>query len=448
MSDKLKIDRGELFGDDIDRALATRRAALGASAPPPPPVSPLRRLLYANLFYLPAAAVIGALLTWMLLEPNIQDYPVVAGQVDLINEDPFNAEGYTSITIGHVEVYLDYDAIFEPGANGEPAIESLYDITVGDYIEVAGMEAEGGENQIIASFVRPSTAVRADEMGVRMPESGAYLFLLFPLTATLIAFFLLFAEGVASRNWSRAVPRILVGSLLAAVFSVLGLLPGGLIFMAVQGIVGDALATGIEGLNTVDFVLISASRSAAWAMVGVGLGLGMNLVRSTRMQLRNAVIGGALGGAFGGLFFDSIDRFFIASNFEDAAVSRLVGLLAVGLGVGIFMALVDRFARTAWLRVRTGPLAGKAFVLYRTPTTVGSSPDAHIYLFKDAEIDALHAQIHRIGSSHEVEDMGSRHGTKVADRAVRRRRLVSGDQIIVGNTILEFEERSKQTPAS
>jgi pSer/pThr/pTyr-binding forkhead associated (FHA) protein len=112
------------------------------------------------------------------------------------------------------------------------------------------------------------------------------------------------------------------------------------------------------------------------------------------------------------------------------------------------MALVDRFARTAWLRVRTGPLAGKAFVLYRTPTTVGSSPDAHIYLFKDAEIDALHAQIHRIGSSHEVEDMGSRHGTKVADREVRRRRLVSGDQIVVGNTILEFEERSKQSHAS
>ncbi len=448
MSEKLTIDRGELFGDDIDRALATRRAALGASAPPPPPVSWFRRLLYSNLFYLPAAAVIGAMLTWILLEPEIQDFPVVAGQVDLINEDPFNAEGYTSMTIGHIEVYVDFEAIFEPGADGEAAIESLYDISVGDYIEVAGYGDIAGENQVIAAYIRPISQERADELGIRMPGGGLYMFLLFPLTATLIALCVLFAEGVASRNWSRAVPRMLLGALLAAVFSVLGLIPGGLIFVMVQEWLGNALALGVEGLDTVDFMVLSASRSMAWAMVGAGLGLGMNLVRSTRVQLRNAVIGGALGGAFGGVYFDAIDRFFVHSNYADASMSRLVGLLAVGLGVGLFMALVDRFARTAWLRVRTGPLAGKAFVLYRTPTTIGSSPDAHIYLFKDAEIDALHAQIHRIGSSHEVEDMGSRHGTTVADRSVRRRRLVSGDQIVVGNTILEFEERSKQSPAS
>ncbi len=448
MSDKLKIDRDELFGDEIDRALATRRAALGSSAPPPPPVSTLRKILYSNLFYLPAAALIGALLTWMILEPEIQDYPVVAGQVELINEEPFNAEGYTSLTIGEVEVYVDFETLFEVGDDGQPAIESLYDIGVGDYLEVAGFGDASGANQVVASHIRPATEARAGEVGTRMPGSGMYLILLFPLTAALIAFCVLFAEGVASRNWSRAVPRMFLGTLLASIFSTLGLIPGGIVIMLVYAMLGDALAGGVAGLDTVDFLLVSASRSFAWALAGAGLGLGMNIVRSTRVQLRNALIGGALGGAFGGVFFDSIDLFFVNSQFEDAAVSRLVGLLAVGLGIGLFMALVDRFARTAWLRVRTGPLAGKAFVLYRTPTTIGSSPDAHIYLFKDAEIDAVHAQVHRIGSSHEVEDMGSRHGTKVADREVRRRRLVSGDQIIVGNTVLEFEERSKQSPAS
>ena len=99
MSDKLTIERDELFGDDIDRALATRRAALGSSAPPPPPISKFRRVLYSNLFYFPAAAFLGALLSWLILEPDLQDMPVVAGQVDLVNEEPFNAEGYTSFTI-------------------------------------------------------------------------------------------------------------------------------------------------------------------------------------------------------------------------------------------------------------------------------------------------------------------------------------------------------------
>jgi hypothetical protein len=31
---------------------------------------------------------------------------------------------------------------------------------------------------------------------------------------------------------------------------------------------------------------------------------------------------------------------------------------------------------------------------------------------------------------------------------VRRRRLVSGDQIVIGSTILDFEERQKRTPAA
>ena len=109
------------------------------------------------------------------------------------------------------------------------------------------------------------------------------------------------------------------------------------------------------------------------------------------------------------------------------------------------MALVDQLAREAWLRVRTGPLAGKSFVLYKTPTTVGSSPSADVYLFKDAAIDPDHIAIHRVGNRYEIEDLGTRSGTQVGGQAIRRQRLNSGDQITLGATVLEFEERAKQT---
>jgi hypothetical protein len=174
----------------------------------------------------------------------------------------------------------------------------------------------------------------------------------------------------------------------------------------------------------------------------------MHLVRATRAQLRNATIGGALGGALGGMFFDPIDRYVSSGMFDDGGLSRLVGLLAVGLSIGIFVALVERLARDAWLRVRTGPLAGKSFILYKTPTRLGSAPAADVYLFKDAEIDPAHASIHRVGTTYEVEDLGSRMGTQVNGTKVRRRRLVSGDQVVVGNTILDFEERQKRTPVA
>ena len=122
-------------------------------------------------------------------------------------------------------------------------------------------------------------------------------------------------------------------------------------------------------------------------------------------------------------------------------------MMAVGLCIGLFVALIERLARVAWVKVRTGPLAGKAFVLYKTPTTVGSSADCDIYLFKDAEIDPEHVRLHRVGSHFELEDMGSRAGTLIDNRNVRRRRLVSGDQITIGNTVLEFEERAKTNHA-
>jgi hypothetical protein len=170
-------------------------------------------------------------------------------------------------------------------------------------------------------------------------------------------------------------------------------------------------------------------------------------VRSTRAQLRNSVIGGALGGALGGLFFDPIDRFF-SNAFSGAGVSRLVGLLAVGLSIGLFVALVERLARDAWLRVRTGPLAGKSFILYKTPTIIGNAPESDVYLYKDAEIDPSHASIHRVGTVYEIEDMATRMGTSVGGNKIRRRRLASGDQIVIGSTILDFEERQKRTPVA
>ena len=174
----------------------------------------------------------------------------------------------------------------------------------------------------------------------------------------------------------------------------------------------------------------------------------MNIVRSTKTQLRNSVIGGAMGGAFGGLFFDPIDRWLKTSMFAGAETSRMVGLIAVGLAIGIFVALVERLGRDAWLRVRTGPLAGKSFILYKTPTIIGSSPKSTSISTRMPRSMPSTLSVHRVGTVYEIEDMNTRMGTSVGGNKVRRRRLVSGDQIIIGSTILDFEERQKRTPVA
>ncbi|HEU4731461.1 MAG TPA: FHA domain-containing protein [Kofleriaceae bacterium] len=444
---QIRIEREELFDPAVDKALARERRGRERIIADTPPVSPIRRLLLNSMIYLPVAAALGALITWWLLDPKINDRPIVSGEIMLVNADPFDGHpGIISLTIGPNEVLVDTAWVkLEKGTDGQPAFASADSLKIGDRIEVSGA-ADG--RRLHALAIRPTSDPKPRG---ELEEPSWPLFLLFPLTATLIAFGLLFAEGLTTRNWIRMIERTLLGSFLAALFATLAFFPAGLMILAarfVQSHLSEpSAAMTIKDFSAVSFLVFTAGRSAAWACIGAAAGLGMNLVRSTRTQLRNSVIGGALGGALGGLFFDPIDRFF-SSLFAGGGISRLVGLLAVGISIGIFVALVERLARDAWLRVRTGPLAGKSFILYKTPTIIGNSPDSDVYLYKDAEIDPSHAAIHRVGTTYEIEDMGTRMGTSVGGNKIRRRRLASGDQIVIGSTILDFEERQKRTPVA
>jgi hypothetical protein len=441
----IRIERGELFDPAVDKALARERVGRERVVADAPPVSPLRRLLLNSMFYLPLAAALGAFITWALLEPHISDQPIVGGEIVLVNTEPFDVRrGVIALTVGAHEVLVDPTIVrFERGAHSEPTLTSTDDLKTGARIEAVGVRYE---HRLFATVIRPTDnpASRGEVDPPWWP-----LALMFPMTAALIAFGLLLSEGLTTRNWIRMIERTLLGSFLATLFTLLAYLPAGLFIAARDAMMEHQKGViTIKDLGTVSFVLFAGFRSAAWACIGAAAGLGMNLVRSTRTQLRNSVIGGALGGALGGLFFDPIDRWFSSSVFVGGATSRCVGTLAVGLSIGIFVALVERLGRDAWLRVRTGPLAGKSFILYKTPSILGSSPQSDVYLYKDADIDPSHVAVHRVGTIYEIEDLGTRMGTSVGGSQIRRRRLVSGDQIIIGSTILDFEERQKRTPAA
>ena len=284
---------------------------------------------------------------------------------------------------------------------------------------------------------------------VENPTTGTALLLLFPLTSFLIVLFIFLADGIASRRWLGNIARWLLGLGFTLLFSVLAfvlhfifLVLLGLLMLAMNLQAGQTLKTSVE-ISPALLIMVMAYRSCAWVASGVALGLGMNLRRATAAQRWASVIGGAVGGALGGLFFDPVDRFILRGTL-DAGLSRFVGLCAVGLCVGIFVALGERLGRQGWLRVRTGPLAGKSFILYRNPTTVGSSPHADIYLFKDTGIAPLHAAIRHGGGGYEIESLQDERDTLLNSRDVRKYRLTSGDQITVGATVMEFEERAKR----
>ena len=449
--DRIRISREETAEPKVDQVLAHQRAILQRlEIPEARDVSPLRRVLLSSMFYLPLAGLLGALITWALLEPHLFDRPCVGGQVVLVNSEPFDLlkEKGVTITVGAVEViFLPGKSKLERGAAGQDAFESIDDVSAGTTVEVVGEKL--GPKRMVALAIRPATEEQARETGQQQLDASQILFLaLFPVTAGMIVMFLTLFEGLSTRNWWRMAQRTSLATLLGVVFACLAYIPASL-FMAVPTYLIQTEGTGqlgtVHDISTMGIIAHIVGRSGAWACIATAMGLGMNLVRSNRLQLRNSVFGGMLGGAMGGMFFDPIDRFIQpATFFSESDLSRLVGLLAVGLCVGIFMALVERMGREAWIRVCTGPLAGKSFILYRSPTTIGSSPQADIYLFKDPEIDPSHLAIHKVGTSYEAEDLNTRHGTIVSGEALRRRPLASGDQICLGGTILQFEERASR----
>lgn len=91
------------------------------------------------------------------------------------------------------------------------------------------------------------------------------------------------------------------------------------------------------------------------------------------------------------------------------------------------------------LVVLRGPQAGMRVPLQRERLTVGRSFQTDVIL-TDERISRLHAEIWppHLGGEFTIVDLGSTNGTYVNGRPVRKARLLDGDKISLGSTILKF----------
>jgi hypothetical protein len=276
-----------------------------------------------------------------------------------------------------------------------------------------------------------------DREGIaQRPSLVALLF--FPTVAGMIGLFLGAAEGLMCRNPRRAAISAAVGLGIGFGGGLIALFPAGIIFnLMIQLALGfwkdpqrGEMPTGLA------LLILMMGRAMFWMVAALPAGLGQGIALRERKVILNGILGGALGGLVGGLLFDPI--VILLRNPGNASASRAVGFTMIGAMVGLFVGFVEQWTKTAWLMLRTGPLAGKQFVLYHSPTVLGSSPKADIYLFKDAAIEPQHALIHNRGGRYEIEDCDTPDGTYVNGIAVRKQVLQPGDQIVLGKTVLEF----------
>ena len=262
-------------------------------------------------------------------------------------------------------------------------------------------------------------------------------FMLFPTVAAGIGLFLGAAEGIMCRNAGRAVVSAAVGLGVGFAGGLVGYVAASIFYGISQVLVAEITGDPAGRLRGLGLFAQMISRSLAWAIASIPAGLGQGIAQRDKKVILNGLLGGILGGLLGGLLFDPI-YFAITGEGGQGNLSRCVGFTLIGLLVGLFVGLVEGWTKTAWLLMRQGPLAGKQFILFRDTTVLGSSPKSEVYLFKDAAIEPRHAVIYNRGGRFEIEDCQTPEGTYVNGIPIRKHWLQSGDQIVMGKTVLEF----------
>ncbi len=343
-----------------------------------------------------------------------------------------------------VEEYLEVQTAMQRGVE-EVAPQSLFvRVVYSSWFYLAICSGIGGFCgwAILEPFLDDTKFIQNAPGTLPPPDQLIAALLLFPTVAGFVGLFLGAAEGIMCRNARRAVISGAVG--LGVGFG------GGLIALVPNAIVGGVFHSVEEAFirnqppgqmpNGIPLLIHMMGRATAWAIFGIPAGLGQGIALREKKVAFNGVLGGVLGGLLGGLLFDPISFVFVTADGQ-ATASRAIGLSIVGVMVGLFVGLVESWTKTAWLLMRKGPLAGKQFVLFKDTTVLGSSPKAEIYLFKDDAIEPRHAIIYNRGGRFELEDCETPDGTYVNGIPIKKQVLKSGDQIVMGKTVLEFSVR-------
>jgi hypothetical protein len=202
-------------------------------------------------------------------------------------------------------------------------------------------------------------------------------------------------------------------------------------------------AGGAAGLVLGEFVIGAfkgglIGRACSWAVLGLGIGISQGLAERSRQRLIYGLIGGGLGGLVGGYLFEWL-RQGLGNRYD---LSQGLGIVILGAGLGLFLALVEQVLRRAWVQVLRGRQEGRAYLLARKVSALGLDERAEVGLFGDPTVARRHAAIEATGQGYILKNYAANGRTKVNGAVVvDTQALRDGDRIELGQTLLVFRQR-------
>ena len=244
------------------------------------------------------------------------------------------------------------------------------------------------------------------------------------IIASLISLALSSAEAFMSKNMDLAVKNIVLGALL-------GTLGGIVMFTCVEWLYHVMGGGQSEQLAFQQML----ARGIGWGLLGGFVAMAPGIMMKSKKKFMLGVAGGVIGGCLGGFLFDPI-----CAMFGSDVPARFVNIITLGVGTAVATVLLENIAKQGWLKVASGLIAGKQFILYRNPTVIGSSPKSEIYLFKDPSISPKHAAINNVNGDFIITAIDSS-PVLVNNSPVRQEKLKTGDRIQIGSTTFIFEAK-------
>ena len=203
------------------------------------------------------------------------------------------------------------------------------------------------------------------------------------------------------RQLRQVIPRVFVCVMIGTV--------GGL----VGGAVGQFLYDEIGNL--------SAFQIFGWVLTGLMVGVSIGSYDFLRSWIReeelafaaSKVIRGVVGGAVGGLLGGILDwklgdlwaRLFPGK--DHLWSPSLTGFIALGLCIGLMIAVAQIVFKEAWLKVEKGFRNGRELLVNKPVLTIGRAESCDLGLFGDAMIEKLHARIYQQDGRYLVLEQAS-----------------------------------------
>jgi hypothetical protein len=432
-NEKLTVSWDDVNSPDVDAKLKEQDAKSRADAFTSPALSMNAAALksqqrssiwYNTVFTMAFFGVLGGLLAW--------------GAGELIQLNPLTQSQYLAQLSDAQDKWEAYKGVENRAAAGiDVKTANLQKMLIRE-----AAEADGG-NPYFRILIDPALSTPQKEQKVAQQHANydtkAFIanVLAYGLIGMLIALCLAVAEPLVDRNVHGALINGAVGAMLGLFGGVIVSLFVDRLHAALLGGADGAAAVGkqVAGASATRQVLADAIK---YGVIGSFLLIAPGVLMRNGKKLVVGLAGGFAGGVIGGLLFAPV-----AGLTGNPVLSRAIAIVAIGGIAGVATGLIENAAKSGWLKVIAGFIAGKQFILYRGTTYIGSSPDCHIYLFKDPAIGRRHAAVHIVPGGFDLEDLPLGAPTFVNGKPITRTRLRTGDQIQVGQTAFTFQEKVK-----